>query len=136
MKANLEELIKDLEISGAEPTLKAIRQIEEYLQIAFPSDYVEFVLKYNGAEGAVGASYVAMWAVDEIVPLNRAYSVEEFAPGIVLFASDGGGEAYGFDTRDKNMPIVNMPFIGMGHDAVVKIADTFHEFLLSLNSKE
>nr|WP_246675264.1 hypothetical protein [Mesorhizobium sp. B2-3-4] len=42
---------------------------------------------------------------------NREYQVEKYAPGILLFASNGGGEAYGFDTHEVAMPIVRISFM-------------------------
>jgi hypothetical protein len=56
------------------------------------------------------------------VDFNREYEVEKYAPGILLFASNGGGEAYGFDTDDVEMPIVRIPFIFMARQSAETIA--------------
>ena len=56
---------------------------------------------------------------------NREYEVEKYAPGILLFGSDGGGDGYGFDTRSADMPIVCVPFIGMAHRYAKPVAKDF-----------
>lgn len=32
---------------------------------------------------------------------NEEYQVRQYAPGVILFGSDGGGEAYGFDIYEQ-----------------------------------
>jgi hypothetical protein len=51
---------------------------------------------------------------------NREYEVNEYASGIILIGSDGGGEGFGFDRQSVAMFIVRVPFIGIGssHPAV------------------
>ncbi|MER8621861.1 SMI1/KNR4 family protein, partial [Mesorhizobium sp. M1409] len=83
------------------------------LGVALPKDYTNFLKEHNGGEGFIGDSYIIFFKAEELVDFNREYEVEKYAPGILLFASNGGGEAYGFDTEDAAMPIVRIPFIGM-----------------------
>ena len=51
--------------------------------------------------------------------------VSEFAPGLILFGSDGGGEAYAFDVREAVPIIVEVPFIGMGGDEAKRCGASF-----------
>ncbi|MBN8781337.1 SMI1/KNR4 family protein [Thiobacillus sp.] len=100
--------------------------------VELPEDYVDFLLHSNGADGPVGETgYVSLWAIDELSELNRGYRVEEFAPGLLLFGSDGGDEAFAFDLRDSSMPIVEVPFIGVSLDEARPLAATFTEMLTS-----
>jgi hypothetical protein len=59
---------------------------------------------------------------EELAQFNREYEVEKYAPGILLFASNGGVEGYGFDTDDAAMPIVQIPFIGMDRQSAETVA--------------
>ncbi|TPI40945.1 SMI1/KNR4 family protein [Mesorhizobium sp. B3-1-9] len=94
-----------------------------------PRDYTDFLKEHNGGEGFVHDNYIIFFKAEELADFNREYEVEKYAPGILLFASNGGGEAYGFDTQDPNMPIVRVPFVGMNRKLALKtarnIADLF-----------
>ncbi|WP_363928501.1 SMI1/KNR4 family protein [Thiobacillus sp. 0-1251] len=74
---------------------------------------------------------MSLWAIGELSELNRGYRVEEFAPDLLFFGSDGGDEAFAFDFRDPTMPIVEVPFIRMSLDEVRPLAATFTEMLTS-----
>ncbi|ESY25574.1 MULTISPECIES: SMI1/KNR4 family protein [unclassified Mesorhizobium] len=92
------------------------------LGVTLPKDYADFVREHNGGEGFIGDSYIIFFKAEELVDFNREYEVEKYAPGILLFASNGGGEAYGFDTHDVEMPIVRIPFIFMERQSAETIA--------------
>ncbi|MDF2548764.1 MAG: hypothetical protein K0R93_3662 [Anaerosolibacter sp.] len=116
---------------------EAIKEVEKTLGFIFPKEYLSFLLRSNGGEGWVGEdSYLSLWKVDEIVTLNEAYQVGEFAPGLIIFGSDGGLDAYAFDTRTESAVIVEVPFIGMNLREVKYCSSTFVEFLEYLYSKE
>ena len=94
---------------------------------------MKFILTSNGGEGWVGEnSYLSLWKIDEIVSLNEAYEVSEFAPGLILFGSDGGLNAYAFDSRNESN-IVEVPFIGMDLMEVKNCGRNFVEFLKYLH---
>lgn len=97
-----------------------------------PPDYVQFLKEHDGGEGFIGDNYLILWKIEELNPFNREYEVEQYAPGILLFGSDGGGEGYGFDTRDAAMPIIRVPFIGMNLCYATVVADSFTGLCLQL----
>ncbi|UCI06252.1 SMI1/KNR4 family protein [Mesorhizobium sp. B1-1-8] len=92
------------------------------LGVDLPKDYTDFLKKHNGGEGFVHDNYIIFFKAEELADFNREYEVEKYAPGILLFASNGGGEGYGFDTEDPAMPIVRIPFIGMDRQSAETIA--------------
>ncbi|MBX4262452.1 SMI1/KNR4 family protein [Clostridium estertheticum] len=111
-------------------TREVLQRTEQGLNIEFPLDYRLFIEEFNGAEGEIGPnSYVVFWSLIDIIELNEACGVNEFAPGLVLIGSDGGDAAYAFDNRDDSKAIVEVPFIGMELDEVKTCANTFLEFL-------
>ena len=71
-----------------------------------------------------------LWKIDELLRFNREYEVPEYAPGLFLFGSNGGGEAFAFDLRAEGRnPVVSVPFIGMDVRDALPLAETFDGFL-------
>jgi hypothetical protein len=98
-------------------------------RLTLPQDYTAFLKQANGGEGMVGPNaYLILFAVDELTSLNNAYQVEDYVPGLLIFGSDGGGEAYAFNTRDT-MRVVRFPFVGMDPSTVETLADDFTAFI-------
>ena len=102
------------------------------LGLNLPHDYKEFLLSSNGGEGLIGENYIVFWRAEDLEPLNAGYEVANFAPGFLLFGSDGGGEAYAFDTRKSPWEVVQIPFIGM--DDPIARGSSFTEFCASLRA--
>lgn len=115
-----------------------IRRVESQLGVPLPADYVEFLVRPNGGEGPIGESgYLTLWPAEELSQLNKDYCVQEFAPGLTLMGSDGGGNAYAIDTREGAPHFVSVPFIGMDLDTVSKCGDgTFGGFIASVTATE
>jgi len=111
---------------------EAIHDAELALGYSLPSDYVKFLRAQNGVEGFVGNNYLIIWRVEELSPFNAEYEAAKYVPGLVLFASSGGGAGYGFDTREVSMPVVSVEFIGMDWSEADRVAGNFTEFLNSL----
>lgn len=109
-------------------TMNELDEVQKSLGINLPEQYANFMLLSNGYEGLIGNSYVVIWKIEDLVGLNDGYAVKEFSPHLIIFGSDGGGEAYAFDTT-KEMQIVNAPFIGLGLEDEKVIAKVFNEFI-------
>ena len=58
--------------------------------------------------------------------------MSEHAPGLLLFGSDGGGEALAFDTACEGLPVVSGSFVGMDRDLTRTLAASFDELLVSM----
>ncbi len=107
----------------------AIAAAESYFNFLFPADYKSFLQFTNGLEGETESNYLVLWSAEELLELNQAYNVREFAPNIIIWGSDGAEDAYAFETSSRD--VVKLPFIGMGHIPYDKLSDTFDEFLAS-----
>jgi hypothetical protein len=91
-------------------------------------DYAEVLKRYNGMEGFVGAAaYLILWTLDQILELNAAYNVREYAPGITLIGTDGGDTGFGIDETSHRY--VAMPLVGMSRDSATDAGGSFEEFL-------
>lgn len=118
--------------------LQMIRKAEEDLEIKFPDEFIEFLQYSNGTSGYVGDSdnLLNVWGVHELKDDNTKNGVEKYAPGLVLFGSDGLGNAYAFDKRFENLPIVIVPFIPLKLSEVKPCNPSFFEFIQSLGSSD
>jgi cell wall assembly regulator SMI1 len=111
---------------------EAFVKAETELGWPLPSDYKEFLKKNNGGEGFIGENYLILWSIEELAQFNKEYQIEEYAPGLILFGSDGGGEGFAFDRRTLPATIVQVPFIGMELNYARLMAANFDEFLAKL----
>jgi len=114
----------------ADPSV--VQGLSSNLEVPLPRDYLDFLRQHNGGEGFIGDRYIVLWKAEELADFNREYEVGKYAPGILLFGSNGGGEAYGFDTRSAAMPIVRVPFIGMELRYATPVAKDFPDLFAQL----
>jgi hypothetical protein len=128
------QLIKGL-MRFAPATTATIADAERQLGIKLPEDYVNFLTITNGAEGFLGSSYLILWHVEDLKRMNESYEVQEYIPGFVLIGSNGGGDAYAFDTRSTRCQIVKIPFIGMDSNLAEPIGSLFSDFLTHLREE-
>jgi hypothetical protein len=126
--ADMYKLLDGLNLQTA-ATDSSIVECEKQLGKSLPREYVEFLKMSNGGEGFLGNSYVILWRIEDLFTLNRAYEVSKYIPGLLIFGSNGGGEAYGFDTRNSQWPIVEVPFVGMDWDLALPRGRSFTHFL-------
>lgn len=111
----------------------AIRLFEKQAGFCLPDGYVQFLQLANGGEGFIGPNaYVILWRLEELLEMNEAYQVAEYAPGLFLFGSDGGGEAFAFDRRSDTLAIVSVPFVGMDLSLIRGVVLDFPTFLEEL----
>ncbi|NWD21646.1 SMI1/KNR4 family protein [Pseudomonas yamanorum] len=102
------------------------------LGVALPPSYLDFLKAHDGGDGFIGDHYIVFWQAQELADFNREYEVGTYAPGIFLFACDGGGEGYGFDTDEASMPIVRIPLIGMERQYAEPVARDVPELFVRL----
>ena len=127
---NKEILAKFASNPPANPS--AILQVQTDLRVDLPKSYLQFMSERNGGEGFVGDNYLMLWRIEELAELNRSYEVATYAPGLILFGSNGGGEGFAFDFRGPSAEIVSVPFVGMDISLVRLVSKGFEEFLKAL----
>jgi hypothetical protein len=99
-----------------------------------PSDYLAAIALLGPGEGPIGTSYLRLYPVEELTALNEAYAVSEFYPGLTIFGSNGGGEAYAF--KDGTPPsVVRVPFIPLSPALAVSVGGSFSELIHALNEE-
>jgi len=128
---SIQDVLKDGQLNEGASSA-AIPAAIAVLGRSLPSDYLQVIGEHDGGEGFIGNNYLIFWSSGELATFNHEYQVEQYAPGIVLFGSDGGGEGYGFDTREASMPAVRIPFIGMNIRYATRVAENFNDLLVQL----
>jgi hypothetical protein len=106
------------------------------LGVSLPADYVTFVCRSNGGEGFIGGHYLVLERVEKLKSMNDNCETAQYAPGLLLFGSDGAGEAYAFDTRHHPWTVVQVPFIVMDLEDAWPVGQTFSEFLRIFGSPQ
>jgi cell wall assembly regulator SMI1 len=114
----------------------AVLAAEQALSRGIPEDYQRVLLQTDGLEGFIGEyQYIVLWAVADLVGLNQAYSVAEFAPGVTLLGTNGADTGYGFREQDGVAHYVQVPLVGMDLSHVSVLGETFQEMLNRLASE-
>jgi len=108
--------------------------VEAHFTCSLSPGYREFMTTYNGGEGFMGQQYVILWRSAELLDFNHDYEAATYAPGLLLFGSNGGGEGIAFDLRDQSMAVVVVPFIGMSCEDARFVAASFETFLLRVTT--
>ncbi|WP_347066694.1 SMI1/KNR4 family protein [Flavobacterium sp. WV_118_3] len=112
------------------PTKQEIETFLKEVDFNLPKGFMDFFKETNGADICTGKKYVLLWALTDMVELNKEYNVEEYAPEFFIFGSDGGDTAFVIEKSTGD--IYEMPFIGMFKEEAVFKNKTFTEFIESI----
>lgn len=115
------------------------RAAERDLGVSLPADYVRFmagVADVPGGRVEIGDHELFLGPIEKLARQNEGYQPETTAPGLGLFGTDGGLEAFGFDARDGRMQIVMIPFVPMTWNEAIACGRTFAEFLDNLRQDD
>ena len=97
------------------------------IEFCLPSDIREFYMEINGGVWSNTDHFLGLWSISDLIPMNVAYSVEEFAPEFFLIGSDGGGMAFVIEKGTGR--IFWVPFIPMSSNEAELIAESMKELL-------
>lgn len=126
MNSEIKKYIFEMELN-APTSMQIFAEVESQLGIKFPQDYVDFMLLSNGCEGIIGDSYLRIWPIEDIIKMNQAYEVDEYVPGLIIFGTNGGGEAFAFDKRTESIKYIMVPFM-FDFDDVIELGDSLINF--------
>ena len=63
---------------------------------------------------------------------NRGYAVDEFAPGILLIGTDGGGAGYAYDFRRQPAALIEVPLERLDLAYAREVGADFDDFFRRL----
>lgn len=95
-----------------------------------PQDYLAAVPEFGGREGFLGEEYLRLYRLQELVALNLAYEVPSLLPEVIVFGSNGVGEAFAFLLGEP--AVVQVPFLPLAAEHAHRKAVSFAEFVQSL----
>jgi hypothetical protein len=110
-------------------SVEALRTAARDTGKVLPEDYKTFLLEHNGGDGFIGTDYFILWQAEELSKFNSGYEVSKYAPGLLLFGSNGGGDGFAFDTRTSPYYVMQVPFVGMSAADEFRVAGSFNELL-------
>ncbi len=108
------------------------RPIADEVTKLLPREYLSLVTTFGGMEGFLGATYLRLYRIEEVITANQAYEVPALFPACFVFGSNGGGEAFGFLIETGQ--VLKVPFIPLSKDYAENLAPSFSEFLRQLDA--
>lgn len=140
MEHELDKLLPEVKMRPAYPPDEVEELVSDFIAEVgdIPHrDYLDFMRRHAGCDGPIGKDgYVRIWPLENVVLRTEQAEVDEFAPGLLLFAGDGGGEAYAFDRQAPGWPIVSVPLVGLSRKEMKFVASTFADFIRKLANDE
>jgi hypothetical protein len=107
-----------------------MQEVPAALRKVFPEDYLEAVEEIGGREGFLGGTFLRMYRLEELMALNFEYGVPELFPEVLMFASNGCGDAFAFPIGQQS--VVRVPLIPLSGEFAEYRAMGFTEFVQSL----
>jgi hypothetical protein len=116
------------------PTFTPIEAVEAGCGRALPADMKYFYQWFSdGGEGRLPGGYLSLYRMSEIPEIQEQYRVKAALPDVVVFASDGGDEAFAFvlsrHADTARYPVVQFSLGAMEQDAVEQVGEDFEDFL-------
>ena len=110
-----------------------IAHAERALGVRFPEDFKAFLAEHDGGEGKVGEAPIELWRLDELISKNEDSEMTRASPGLVVFADDGGAEAYAFYCKEKDCTQVGrIGELAAGEHEFEPMGNSFAQFLEAL----
>ncbi len=109
-----------------------VQAAEQLIGHRFPEGLRHVLLGFERPEGFLGESYIRFFDTSELIKCWKMSN--EWAQGFVPFASNGGGEWYGYDSRAVSPVFVLLPVIGIEWDGAMLLSETWSGFVEVLKS--
>ncbi|SFC92876.1 SMI1/KNR4 family protein [Flavobacterium phragmitis] len=112
-----------------------IEDIQMHLKFDLPEDYVFYVENYLGIDQFIGAEFIKLWSLEEIIDANLEYHIFEKLPQTLAIGTNGSGEFIGIEFEDNNgIKIILSPFMDLNTQYHVEIGNSFTDFLVRLDN--
>ena len=107
-----------------------ILMLEKNFNFNLPRDYVEFMKKHNGGEGAIGKyGYLAVWSVEELFSYNYEKNGPILSDTLLYFASDRGGTLFAFKMESNSCTIIELQDDTIDVNEIETVASSFGDFV-------
>jgi hypothetical protein len=135
MTPSLSALLADVRLSPEEAGEERIAAAEQDMDCKLPADVKELLRERDGGEGTLGPRKrpIQLWPLERIRAECEAQEVTRAVPGLVLFASDGGSEGYGWLPRLKTGKYGRISLLAAGAHEFEPLGDSLEELLRALS---
>lgn len=114
------------------PSQSLYQQLLDKIDFNIDEDYLDFIFKYNGAEGDIGSeAYLSLWDIENVLVCNPYYEDVEECKDLFFFGTEGSNYGYAFEKI--NGGVIGIDFLDIGNIPPNKIANTFKDFLIALS---
>jgi len=134
MDPDLGTLLADLRLAEEGASEDALAAAEEELECKLPQDVKALLREHDGGEGTLGPRKrpLQLWSLQRIRAECEAQEVTRAVPGLVLFASDGGSEGYGWLPRLKKGRYGRISLLAAGAHEFEPLGDSLEKLLRAL----
>jgi len=134
MTDTMTALLRDVRLSPEGASEERIAQAEEEMDCKLPRDVKDFLREKDGGEGTIGPRKrpIELWSIERVRNECEAQEVTRAVPGLVLFASDGGSEGYGWFPRLTRKKYGRISLLAAGAHEFESLGDSFEELLGAL----
>jgi len=134
MTADLRALLADLRLADEGASEDAVAAAEEELDCKLPQDVKALLREHDGGEGTLGPRKrpLQLWSLRRIRAECEDQEVTRAVPGLVLFASDGGSEGYGWLPRLKKGRYGRISLLAAGAHEFEPLGDSLEELVRAL----
>lgn len=134
MDPDLGALLADLRLAEEGASEDALAAAEEELECKLPQDVKALLREHDGGEGTLGPRKrpLQLWSLQRIRAECEAQEVTRAVPGLVLFASDGGSEGYGWLPRLKKGRYGRISLLAAGAHEFEPLGDSLEKLLRAL----
>jgi len=126
------ELLRTVTWLPWDPQLAAV-PLDAPSKSDLPPEYLQTMLLLGAGDGFIGGEYLRLFPIEQLGTINQMYQVREYLPEMLLFGTNGCGEAYVFDVRQRPFRVLRVPFIPLDVDYATPFGDDFGQFLLTLS---
>lgn len=105
------------------------KMISKVYNVELPKEYLDFMLKHNGGEGDIGATWFVLYPLEELEKINEEIKIIEILPDSIIIGSNGAGELYGIDSNGEYF---NVPEI-IEKEYITKLGKDFNKLPNRIN---
>jgi len=134
MTDDLRRALANVQLAPGAATAEQIARAESGMDCKLPEDVKALLGEHDGGRGTLGPGKrpFELWSIERIAEECQAQEVTRAVPGLVLFASDGGSEGYGWLPDAPGDKYGRIPFLAAGPHEFEGLGNSFAALVSSI----